>query len=211
MYLFTRSVRLGQGNLQKSMAWSAAITEKVNQISELNVSLWTTVFSPGLGTLAWTSAVEGLGVLEASEAKMMADQGYLSLVEEGAAYLSADPVDDTLLQLVHPDPDAANSEAQYASVVQGVLAPGSSVRGIELGVDIAQRAKKITGRPTSFAVAATGVYGAVEWISLYDSVEQVQAAQEALAADANFNKTVDTEASKCYQPGAAQMIFRKIL
>ncbi len=210
MYLFTRSVRLSPGHLVESATWSANITEKVNQVTELETTLWTSVFSPGLGTLVWTTRVDELAVLEASEAKLMADAGYVSLVDEGAKFSSGEAVDDALLQLVFADPDAANMPSQYATVVRAVLAPGSSVQGIELGVDIAQRARKITGRPTSFAVAATGDYGAVEWISLYESVQQLQTAQEALAANADFGKFVDKEASKAYQTGVTQAAYRKI-
>ena len=38
-YLFTRRLRLAPGNLLDSMTWSAKITEKVNAISEVPVSL----------------------------------------------------------------------------------------------------------------------------------------------------------------------------
>ncbi|MEY2435142.1 MAG: hypothetical protein QOC92_4867 [Acidimicrobiaceae bacterium] len=213
MYLFARSARLGPGNVRDSMVWSANITEKVNQISELDVSLWTTVFSPGLGTLVWTAAVEHLSVLEATDAKLAADDVYISLVEEGAKYLSADPIDDVLLQLVFADEDAANSQPQYASVVASALAPGNSTRGIELGVEIAQRAKRITGRPTSFGVASTGPYGGVEWISLYDSVDQLQKAEADIAADAGFTQFVDKEASTAYNAAlpTIQTIYRRIV
>ena len=212
MYLFSRSARLGPGNLREAMAWSVDVTEKVNQISELDVSLWSTVFSPGLGTLVWTAAVEDLAVLEATDAKLMADDGYHSLVEQGVKFASGDAIDDALVHLVHADPDAATSAPQYASVVQSVLAPGSSSRGIEFGIEIAERAKKITGRPTSFGVGVTGPYGGVDWISLYDSVEQLQKAQEATAADADFATFIDSEAGKLYLSGVTvQTVYRKVV
>ena len=88
----------------------------------------------------------------------------------------------------------------------------SAVRGIELGVEIAQRAKKIMGRPTSFGAAQTGVYGAVEWITLYDSVDQVQKADEALAADKGFAELLDKEASKAYLAGdSTQTLHRRVI
>ena len=211
-YLFTRRSRLAPGNLLDSMAWAVKVTEKVNAISEVPVSLWSTVFSPGLGTLSWTTLVQDLNQLEALEAKLMADSGYLSLVEDGARYTSDEGIDDSVVNLVHSDPDAASGDRQYATVVQTVLAPGSSARGIELGVEIAQRAKKITGRPTSFGVSVTGVYGQVGWIALYDSVDQVQAASEALAADASFGQMLDKEVPTAYLPGVAtQWVSRRVV
>ncbi|MEY2570321.1 MAG: hypothetical protein QOE63_671, partial [Acidimicrobiaceae bacterium] len=180
MYLFARSARLGPGDLREQLGWAVAITEKVNQIGELEVSLWSTLFSPGLGTLAWTCVAEDLAQLEAVDSKLMADEGYHTLVTDGAKFASGDAVNDGVIQLVHADESAATVNAQYASVVQAVLAPGAATRGVEIGVEIAQRAKKITGQPTSFGAALTGVYGGVEWISVFETVDQLQKGQEAL-------------------------------
>jgi hypothetical protein len=200
MYIFTRSARLAPGNLRDSMSWALSITEKVNQISEAKFRLWSTVNSPGVGTLTWATTLEDLEVLEATDAKLMADDGYHSLVEQGAKHLSADALNDGLIRLIVADADASASESQFVSVNQAVLAPGHSVRGIEVGVEIAQRAKKAVGRPVSFGASATGEYGAVAWIGYYGSVQQLQKAQEALAADADFAKYLDKEAGQVYLP-----------
>ena len=51
----------------------------------------------------------------------------------------------------------------------------------------------------------------IRWIALYDSIDQVQAASEALAADAGFAKMLDEKAAKAYLPGSStQSITRKI-
>ena len=83
-------------------------------------------------------------------------------------------------------------------------------RGIELGVEIAQQAKQITGRPTSFAVSVTGAYGDVMWVSLAETIQQLQAANEALNSNEEFSKGLDKEAAKAYLPGATQTISRKV-
>ena len=211
-YLFTRPLRLAPGNLLDSMTWSAKITEKVNAISEVPVSLWTTVFSPKLGTLSWTVVVEELAQLEALDQKLVADSGYTALADEGARYTSDSGIDDSLTSIIHADPDAATGERQYAGVVEAVLAPGYAVRGIELGVEIAQRAKKITGRPTSFGSLQTGAYGGVRWIAMYDSVDQVQKAEGALAADKGFAELLDKDASKAYlASGSTQTMYRRVI
>lgn len=199
MYIFTRSARLAPGNLRDSMAWALNMTEKVNQISEAQFRLWSTVDSPGVGTLSWATTIEDLEVLEATNAKLMADDSYHSLVGQGAKHLSSDALNDGLIRLIVADPDASVADTQFVSVNQAVLAPGHSVRGIEVGVEIAQRAKKTTGRPVSFGASATGKYGTVGWIGYYDSMQQLQKAQEALAADTDFAKYLDKEASHAYQ------------
>lgn len=210
MYLFSRSARLGAGHPEKQLDWALRVTEKVNQISETPVTLWMSVFSPRSQTLVWTATVDDLLTLEAIEGKLMGDSGYLGLVEEGAKHASNEPVDDGLLQIVFADPKAADIEPAYATTVQAVLAPGGSARGMELGVETAQRAGTITGCPTSFCVSMTGPYGSVEWVSVYTSIEEVQRGQEALGADADFSKLVDKELSQVYLPGAVQLAWRKI-
>jgi len=210
MYLFSRTVRLGAGNPEKQLAWALKITEKVNQISETPVDLWSSVFSPNAQTLVWTTTVEELLTLETVESKLISDSGYVSLVEEGAAHASGDPVDDGLLQFVFADPATAEVDATYATTVQATLAPGGSARGMELGVETAQRAGKVSGCPTSFCASLTGTYGGVEWVSVYSSIEQLQRGQEAIGADAEFAQMVDKELSKVYLPGAIQLAWRKI-
>ena len=126
-YLFSRRGRLAPGNVVDAMTWAAKITEKVNAISEIPVTLWTTEFSPQVGTLSWTTVVEDLSQLTNLDAKLMADSGYLSLIEEGARYTSDAGLDDGLVQLIHADPDTGIGE--YASVVQATIAPDNLPEG----------------------------------------------------------------------------------
>jgi hypothetical protein len=211
MYLYSTSVRSGVANPVKVMEWALTMTQKINQISSVPTSLWTSAMSPSMGTLAWTSVVSDLAVIEDTETKLAADPGYMALVDQATTLLSTDPANQTLMQLVHGDPDAARIDGRYASTTRALLAPGSMAGGIELGVDLAQRVKKITGRPTSFAVSVTGDYGAVMWVSLAETIQQLQAANEALNSDAEFAKAVDNKASKAYMPGATQTISRKVV
>ena len=209
-YLFSRSLRVS-GNLVDSMSWSARITEKVNQIAEQKFELWTPIMSPQINTLAWTTTVDDLAALTATDEKLMADTAYLELVQEGSKFNAGSGVDDSLDELVHMDPSAGES-ASFASVVTAILAPGSFVEGVMLGVEIAQRAAAATGRPVLFTRASTGVYGQVSWIGLYDSIEQVQASDAALNADLDFAKLVDEKASKAYLAGhTTQTLARKVM
>ncbi len=114
------------------------------------------------------------------------------------------------MNLIHADPDATTGE--FASIVSATIIPGSFVKGIEVGVEIAQRAKAITGRATSFGTSQTGVYGEVGWLVLYESVEQLQAASETLNANLEFGQYLDEHASTSYIAGmSTQTVFRKIM
>lgn len=211
VYLFHRTARLGTGSAHEEISWSLSMTEKVNQISSTPVTLWSTFMSPGVNTLTWTTIVENLSDLEATNDKLMTDNGYLMLLEQGARYASEDAINDGLMQILYAD--AAMDPAQppaYVSAVDAVLAPGGYIHGIEVGIEIAQRAEAITGVPVSFCVSNTGVYGAVSWFASYNSIDHVQQANEKLNGDMTFAQFLDAETSKCYQPSATQQLYRRL-
>ncbi len=212
MYLFSRRARLAPGNTQAAMTWATGITEKVTQITGLNVSLFTPMFSPSVGMLSWSTFVPDLETLEAATDKLAADPGYVSMVDAGAKF-SQGGADDALLQLVYGEPDP-NRNVEYVTSVQTVCANGSVARGIELGIEIAQKAEKIIGSPGMFATAATGSYGSVAWLSGYTDVKALDGAQQKLAADTKFAEFIDKSVPGVYtdEPTASrQVILRRIV
>ena len=69
-YLFTRSVQLARGNPTDAMAWAVKITEKVNGIAETPVLLWSSILSPDVGRLTWSTAVEDLSTITTMQDKL---------------------------------------------------------------------------------------------------------------------------------------------
>ena len=212
MYLFSRRARLAPGNTRDAMTWATSITEKVNQIVGLNTGLFAQTFSPEVGTLVWSTFVPDLATLETANDKLLVDDGYVSMVDAGAKFAQGG-ADDSLLQLVSGEVDP-NRQIEYATTIQTVCANGSVTRGMELGVEIAQRAEKIIGSPVLFATAATGPYGAVAWITGYADVHAFEAAQQALAADTKFGAFVDKSVPGVYadNPAATEsLVYRRIV
>ena len=213
MYLFSRRARLANGHFRESSAWAVSITEKVNQITELNVGLWTSVFSPGLGELVWASFVEDLEVLETAEAKLLGDDGYVALIDQGAAFADGNGADDSLSQLVHGDIDP-NRQISYVTVVESTAAAGNLARRNGAGRGDRAAPSKVTGVPTAFLADTTGNYGGVRWITGHETVQQLQAAGDALGADQSFTTFVDKEVAGVYldAPGVTtQRIARRIV
>ena len=209
MYLFARGARFGPGHAQEELSWAVAMTEKVNQISETKVTLWTTFMSPGVNTLYWTTLADDLATFEAANDKFMTDSGYLMLLEQGARYVANEPINDVIMQVVHGTPDV-NHQPAYVAEVQATVASGNGVRGIELGVEIATTAEGLTKAPTTFSIAATGAYGAVAWHTAFESITELQRGQEALM-DMTFLDLIDKKAKDVYQPAATQTIYRRVM
>ncbi|MEZ5144273.1 MAG: hypothetical protein R2726_17380 [Acidimicrobiales bacterium] len=188
-----------------------AMCERVNQSTDLEVGLWATSFSEGFGTVSWTTFVPDLTALEAATDKLQVDDGYLQATDDGAA-LSVGGADDALFEVVHGEPDPS-ADPQYVTAVRAVCASGGIANGMVLGVELAQRAEAITGLSTMFVRNLTGAYAGVGWLTGYPSIEALEAAQAALAADPGWVEMIDARAPGAYTDDAAmtqQTIYRKL-
>ena len=212
MHLFSRQTRLTGGRTREAMTWAATITEKVNQTTGLGVGLWSRSYSPGFGTLAWSMFIPDLATLEAAGDKLQVDDAYIDLTDQGAAFTD-DALDDQLSVVVHGDPDPERP-LEYVSVVRAVCAAGHAVSGMTVGIEIAQLAEQITGLPTMFVADSTGSYGGVGWLTGYEDIGKLEAAQTALAEAVNFAELLDTKANGCYVEDATltqQLIYRRLV
>jgi hypothetical protein len=193
------------------MEWALGQTEKVNKITGLQVSLYMQVYSPEVGAIGWTTFVPDLATLEAAGDKLNVDDDFVSATDKGAGF-TVGGADDSLSQVIYGQPDPTR-QIEYATAVRAVCATGNLARGMELGVEIAQRAEKITGTPTLFLGEVTGNYGAVGWISGHENIQAVEAAQQKLAADPGWAKYLDKEVKGVYaeEPSVTtQLIFRRL-
>ena len=146
MYLFTRRAQIGTKRAE-ALQWAVTITEKINQISQTPVSLYSTILSPEVGTLSWSTVIENLSELEANDAKLMADSGYLDLVSQATKYQAPGGIlDDSVASFVLADRSESGSPG-YATVVRATLASGALASGIETGVESRNKPRPSAGCP----------------------------------------------------------------
>lgn len=212
MYLFTRSARIAPGHTRDALAWAHEMTDLVNKGTDLQVGLWTQVFSPETGTVAWSTGVEDLNQLEAAEDKLMADDHYQAMVDRGVAYVPGG-VQDGLIQVIHGEPDPQRTIG-YISVVRSVCATAGLAKGIELGIALAEKSTEIGGAPTLFGMESTGAFGAVCWITGYVDLSELQASEGKVYADPGFMALLDGGAGDAYAAdpfASTQRIYRRIV
>jgi hypothetical protein len=209
MYLFTRATRLAPAHMVDGIEWAVGVTEKVNQVTSLNVGLWASTLSPAVGALGWGCAVEHLSDLEDAEAKLMADTMYLDAVQRGATITNGQLDDETAQYLVGGGDLGFNPS--YVAVVRSQLSNGNIQRGIAAGIEIAQKAQELGGLPTAFLVSSTGAYGGVGWITSARTLQELQDGENAANMNPDFMNLVDGSA-ECFLPGVTtQVIFRRIV
>ncbi len=211
MYLFSRRARLGGGHLREANEWAVGITELVNRVTGLGVSLYSQAYSPEFGTMVWSCFLPDLAALEAAGDKLLADDAYIAAADKGAA-MTEGGLDDSLGQVIHGEVDPSR-QIEYVTSIRTICANGKLRRGLELGVEIAKRAETVTGTPTMFLMGATGAYGGVGWVSGFSDVRAMEAAQQALNADQDWLKYIDKEAADVYSdaPGTtSSLIYRHV-
>jgi hypothetical protein len=211
MYLFTRSGRLARGQIREAIAWTGEVTEKVNQISDLPVSLWQTVMSPDVGRMTWSTMTDELEALQAIEDKLLADNSYVDLVDRGAAFTTGD-LQDQLATIVHAPADIAERQAGYVTVVTAQATNGQFGRAVEVAIQIAQKATALSGVDTSVALANTGPYAQLAWITGAADLAELQRSEQAINSDPGFVAFLDDAAGDVYVPGSGQQtISRRIV
>ncbi|MCU1453046.1 MAG: hypothetical protein JWN46_1192 [Acidimicrobiales bacterium] len=212
MYLFVRSTRLAPGDPQEGVAWAVAQTERAVKATGLPISLYAATFSPGLGTISWSTFVPDLATLEAAGDALVADAD-VQKGSEGFAKHTVGGIDDGLAQVIHGEVDP-NRVINYVTVVNSVCAGGQIAKAMAVGVDLAIAGEKITDHPTMFLAGVTGPYGAVSWVTGFEDIRALEQGNLALQQDPAWVEKIDKDAADVFadDPAAtSQLIFRRLV
>src|SRR5947209_5865458 len=147
----------------------------------VQVSLYMEMYSPQVGAVGWSTFVPDLAALEAAGDKLTADDSFVAATDKGAA-MTVGGATDSLAQVIYGEPDPSR-QIEYVTVVRAICATGSVARGMEAGVELAQRAEKIMSTPSLFLADVTGNFGGVAWASGYENVQALEAGQQALRSE----------------------------
>jgi hypothetical protein len=129
MYLFARRARLAGGKVRDAMAWAAAITGRVNEISGLQLGLWNQTLSPAVGTVVWGAFVPDLPTLEAAFDKLAADDGYHALVAQGPEFTLPGSLDDSSVHSCELSPDQGTQDPRRGTDLGCAWREGQANRG----------------------------------------------------------------------------------
>lgn len=216
MYVFTRTAHLTPGDPTEGITWASEVCHKVRDLTNHPLQLWSSMYSPDVGTLVWSAWFEDLPMLERVSDKLQTDGGYQQMLQS-AKELFQGSVDDALMEPLHGAPGREQAmhpdrSTQYATTVRAVAAAGSIERSITKGIEIAQHVERTTGHATTFMRGLSGSYGAVSWVTGFESIGALQVADSALAADAGWMRLLD-DATTSYVDApmiSQQQIFRRL-
>jgi hypothetical protein len=188
MYLFSRRAHLSSA---AGVEWATKILGRVNEVNSNGTQLWANAFSPGFGTVSWTSWWADLGSLEAAMTALQGDAKFQALAAEGSTFIDG-IVDDGLIQVLAGEPDLSTAEEnRLVAGGQAICAAGNIARAMTVGAELAQKGEAITGARTLFCRALTGPFGAVGWLTAYPDLAAFEVAQDKLAVDPGWLALID--------------------
>jgi hypothetical protein len=203
MHMFSRVGTL-MGGVRRPLEWATEVTEKVNSVLDLEVTMWTASFGYPVGTVAWSSMVESRQQLVDETAKLMGDDGYLKLVEKGQEFATT-PMEDHLRTIVHmtAEPAGAPPVGASAEIITATPAAGKIGEAMAWGISMTDTFASVTGADSAFLNDAYGTFGQMSWMSVFDSPADVDAAAEATMADAKYMASID-QGGDLFEPGTGQ-------
>lgn len=179
---------------------------KVKQITGLEIGVWTTMFSPEVGTLVWSAQAEHLAEFETATDKLAADNGYLDWVASLDPFFEG-PLVDGVLEVVHGE--LSGERPGYVGVTTAVCANGALASAMAGGVEVAQAATRITGNTTLFCASLTGHYAGVAWVSGVADLAAFEQAGAAFAASPEWLALID-RIGPSFGPNPESTIYRRI-
>jgi hypothetical protein len=199
MLLWTRTRQVDVGPGPGASAAVVDVARHAGAVTGLEVVPWASVYGLPLGTVVYSVQVESQSAMA----------GALATLASSDATLDEGPGEDAIGELLSTA-GSGESTARFASVVLARCAPGRIAEATAWGVDILSHASKATGLDGLFLRGLYGPWASLVWISLAESLEEVDDSAAALAADPTYVERID-DAGPLFLPGStSQRLLRRL-
>jgi hypothetical protein len=201
MLLWTRTHQADVLPGRDGLALAANLAHHATTTTALDVVPWVSVFGLPLGTVVYSARVDSHAAIDAALTALDDDESYQQRIADASRTLSVGRREDTLGEVVNLT-GSGDSVGNFATVVQARCAPGCIAEATAWGADVLSLVSKVTGLDGAFLRGLYGPWATLVWISLAESMEEIDIATGALAADATYLERVD-DAGPLFFPGSA--------
>jgi hypothetical protein len=203
MFLFSRQIQT-RGDVRKVAPWATQMCELVNRKSELDVSLWATVYGAPLGTIAFTTLVQSQTSLEAGSASLILDDEYLDHAVAGEDFVIGSP-EDALVEIIHTSGGEYRRAdvGSVANLTTAVVSPGKYGAAGIWAVEIADL-------PSIVGTATAGQFGTLAWVSTVPDMAASDQAAEQLNKDPRYLQKLDEISGLFVEGTGLRVISRRI-
>jgi hypothetical protein len=188
MLLFSRLAHF-TGSPRRVMPWATEITAYVNAHGSLDVTCWAGSFGYPIGTMIWSATVESEAALAAGTGQLLADPGYLDLLESAADLIST-PGHDMLREVVYGAPGDPPAVGSYVTVTTATAIVDRLAEAVGWAVEIGQHVEQVIGTPVGVFTNVFGTLGGITWMGVAADAAAADAARAKLNADTEYLKHV---------------------
>ena len=207
MQLFTRQATLARDQIADGMAYAVEIAGYVSKKTGLEVGTWATVYGGPLGSISWSARVDSQAAMGAANDTLQADAGFQEQVAANGHRFEG-PLEDAIGEFVTITGDGTVRD--YAAITTAQCAGGKIADAMAWGVDITQYSAKLTSTDSALVRGIYGPFATLVWIALFDSLEEVDAADAARSNDPSYLERLD-QAGDLFVPGSAtQRLIRRL-
>jgi hypothetical protein len=198
MYIFSRSTIAALGRQFDAMPAAVGVAELVTKVTGHEVNVFAGRFGAPQGSVMWSARVESMAELQGMTDKLMADQGYLDMLESMNGLFMA-PAEDRLSRVLTAPIEGATSK--YYGITRGAMADGKQPEAIAFGVKAAEYIGKSLGTTAAFTKAGYGGFNDISWIIAFDSEADVDAFDDWQMSDSGYHDIV-AEAAGLFVEGS---------
>ncbi|MEN3272494.1 MAG: hypothetical protein V7636_1255, partial [Actinomycetota bacterium] len=202
MHLWTRTCQIDVLHGPEAFAFAADTAERASSATGLEVVPWTAICGVAPGAVVFSAQVESEERIAEALATLADDGGYRRRTEGAASGFGSGPSTDAIGEvLIAAGP--GGTDGSFASVVVTRSASERAADATTWGVDALEHAAKVTGLDSCFvrridrSDAATFL-----WIAVAETMDEIDCAAAALAADAGHLARVD-DGRSLFVPGTA--------
>ena len=207
MYIFSRSTIAALGRQFDAIPAAVAVAQKVTQVTGHEVTVFTARFGAPQGSVMWSARTESMTELQGITDKLMADAGYLEMLESMNGLFMA-PAEDRLSRVLTAPIEGATSK--YYGVTRAAMADGKQADAIAFGVKTAEYIGKSLGTMSAFTKSAYGGFNDVSWIVAFDSEADVDAFDDWQMTDSGYHDIVSEAAGLFVETSGHTTLIERI-
>ena len=187
MYIFSRSTIATLGRQFDAIPAAVGVADMVTKVTGHELNVFVARFGAPQGSVMWSTRVESMVELQGITDKLMADSGYLEMIESMNGLFMA-PAEDRLGRVLTAPIDGAPSK--YYGVTRAAMANGKQAAALAFGVKTAEYIGKAIGTQSAFTKSAYGGFNDVTWITGFDTEADVDAFDDWQMTDSGYHDIV---------------------
>ncbi len=207
MYIFSRSTIAALGRQFDAFPAAVGIAELVTRVTGHELNVFAGRFGAPQGSVMWSARVESMTELQGITDKLMADSGYLEMVESMNGLFMA-PAEDRLGRVLTGPIEGATSK--YYGVTRAAMINGRQAEAVAFGVKTAEYIGKAVGTPSAFTKSVYGGFNDVTWIIGFDSEADVDAFDDWQVTDSGYHEIMAEAGSLFVENSGHTSLIEKI-